>query len=121
MTDADEKRGPGRPRKESADDEMAAIKTATDVAKNMVIAESAFPEPEKPKFAGDTVGGEPLMEVQLLKNYAPIWIEDDAGEMIKQAGVFKKLAAGETIRLPKTEAARALKLGIAQVTEHTFA
>lgn len=106
--------------KEANTEEVAAIRTATEVAKNMIRVESEFPEPEKPKFEGDMIGGEPLMEVLLLRNYAPVHIENDDGEMVKQGEIKQKLLAGATPRLPKTEAARALKLGIAQVTENTF-
>lgn len=124
MTNTEAVRGPGRPRKSVADEpsanEAEAIRTATEIAKNMIRVESEFVEPGKPTFSGDTIGGEPLMEVLLLKTYAPVHIENDMGEMVPQGEIKQKIAAGSTVRLPKTEAARALKLGIAQVTENTF-
>lgn len=112
----DEKRGPGRPRK--IDDD--ALRTATEVARATIRAEEEFVDPPKPKFSGDTLNGEPLLEVALLRNYAPAFIENDDGEMVRQGEITRKLPAGSLARLPKSEARKAIMRGIAQVTENTF-
>ena len=57
--------------------------------------------------------GEKLVEVRLLKNYVPAnpELKDDT-----IPGVFVKHFVGEVVSLPRSEAKRAIDLGIASVT-----
>ncbi len=73
-------------------------------------------------------GGKPLVydgdmiEVQLLKKYTPEYWEQDDGSFLLQGEVKQTLPKGSTVKLPKTEAARALSqsTGIATTTARTF-
>lgn len=64
--------------------------------------------------------GEKSVEVHLERDYRPADEIGEDGALRDSGDVGQKIPAGTTIRLPKAEAARALKLGIARATDRTF-
>ncbi len=88
------KRGPGRPPK---------VRPEAQVLEAPVAAAPVAPEVEAPK--------ERLIEVELIRKYAP------AGQ---ETEVLKTIPAGSIAKLPQHEAARLLKMGYARGTENTF-
>lgn len=69
---------------------------------------------------------EKLFEVEMLRKYAPMGryaVEDDGVwhdyHQVEEGNTFT-VAPGRTVRLPKAEANRAIKMKIATVTERTF-
>lgn len=67
------------------------------------------------------VNDESVVEVELLKAYAPEFIEDDMGKLVEQGEIKRKVPVGTVIRLPASEATRAMRLQIALPTANTFA
>jgi len=100
--------------------EAAAIATANYNATQELIddqtatsATTGLPKAPKAKK-------EKLVEVLLKRKYAPVYIEDDMGGLVKNDGVMKTLEAGSTVKLPQEEAMRALQSGIASITNNSF-
>lgn len=142
MNDTPAARGPGRPRKEPSpeekdmeriqselDEEAARRASAAEKAKKQAeaqvkdaerLAEEQAAAKAKASAERTHIKGEALMEVILLRDYVPHHIENDEGEMVSQGEITKKVPKGSVVRLPKWEVHRALKEGIATVTENTF-
>ncbi len=75
----------------------------------IALAKSADPEIAIEKKPASVSGH--LIEVEILRKYAP----DGQPQEIKQT-----VPPGTVLELPKAEAVRALKLGIARATDRTF-
>lgn len=56
-------------------------------------------------------------EVTLVRDYAPAEAQSEEDADLRKTGVIRKVPASTVIELPRDEAKRALKLGIATVTE----
>lgn len=66
----------------------------------------AFPDPAAPDGR--------LVEVRLLNGYVPLHAEPEGGE------IFRKVPAGEVIRIPQDEASGLIEASRATVTRNTF-
>jgi hypothetical protein len=63
-----------------------------------------------------------LIEVQIVRKYAPMGFENVFGAYIPQPAEIKEtVAPGTVMRLPSKEAQRAISLGIAVITANSFA
>jgi len=153
MADEEQKRGPGRPRREPEPgqvqlpeviDERETTQKPTDGRPQQVGYVNEMPK--HPDFHDnplveisndhESYGGVPgpvpkgCIEVEILRRYVPETKLNEAGNSVSdgQGGHHKQSNAeqGETInpgrvvRLPKKEAARLIKMGVATTTENSF-
>lgn len=62
-----------------------------------------------------------FIEVEILRKYAPRGFVNESGQWLPQPAEIKEtVKRGETIRLPRDEAERAITHGIAMITARSF-
>lgn len=93
---------------------------AEQAAMDAVSAAEAHDARLREEAAAKKKKAEALVEVKLNRDYRPADSISDEGKLVGNDEVGQKISAGATISLPKREAARALKLGIASATDRTF-
>lgn len=91
-----------------------------DLAKRQELEDKAAAKARKDAkraYNGSTV------EVLIVRKYVPTYRTDAEGDLVAQDNSSanpKEVQPGTTLNLPKDEAARAVKLGIAEITANSF-